>query len=59
MRRFSLLRMAVKFLRSNGDDHAKFVLLDVILATMGPNAFANAVHGALRINNDPRYWRFL
>lgn len=58
MRRFTLLRLAVKFLRRYQHPLVQEALLDNVLRTMGPKTCANAVFTALKLNPDPSYWHF-
>lgn len=58
MRRFTLLRSVVEFLRKETYPLVQDMVLDEVLRTMKPQTCANAVHTALAINPDPSYWNF-
>ena len=58
MRRFTMLRSAVSFLRQNHNPMVQYMVLHEVLRTMSPKACANAVFTALAINSDTSHWHF-
>ncbi len=58
MRRFTILRNVIGFLRKQAHPLVEEILLDQVLQSMSSKACANAVFTALAINPDPSYWRF-
>jgi len=58
MKRITLLRGVVGFLRQHQHPLVQQVVLDEVLRTMSPKTCANAVFTALELNPNPSYWRF-